>query len=275
MDLFWLKEHCLWIKSNFELYGFLSHTAKLYNDSNAFKMNEIPKIIHQIWSGIDEPLPNPFRILGDTWKRDYPDWRYEFWDNERINNFILGYYPQYWDQYNNFPYNVQRWDAIRYLILDKIGGMYVDFDYESIKSMEDLLQNKTCCFAVEKAYSHENLLESDFFNNALMISVPEHPFMKKIIENVFTDKMLKYKNASKLEHVFYTTGPYLLVELYGNLTDGEKRDIHLIQAKYVSPFTGEEAMLVRTGTINEELETCLEDAYAVHYFCSNWVTNDR
>lgn len=39
---------------------------------------EIPLIIHQIWSGIKEPLPQYFENLGKTWKYDYPDWKYEF-----------------------------------------------------------------------------------------------------------------------------------------------------------------------------------------------------
>ena len=52
-------------------------------------MKKIPKIIHQIWSGIDGPLPNYFKRLGDTWKRDYPDWEYILWDNARINDSAL------------------------------------------------------------------------------------------------------------------------------------------------------------------------------------------
>ena len=91
----------------------------------------IPQIIHQIWSGIDEPLPETAQILGDTWKQDYPDWEYKVWNNQMMNDFVQQYYPQYWEIYQKFPYNIQRWDTIRYLILDKIGGMYVDFDYES------------------------------------------------------------------------------------------------------------------------------------------------
>jgi mannosyltransferase OCH1-like enzyme len=81
---------------------------------------EIPKIIHQIWSGIDEPLPEIFRQFGETWKEHHPTWKYEFWDNERMITFVKKYYPQYWDTYNTFPYNIQRWDAIRYLILYKM-----------------------------------------------------------------------------------------------------------------------------------------------------------
>ncbi|WP_246867052.1 glycosyltransferase [Parabacteroides distasonis] len=33
---------------------------------------------------------------------------------------------------------MQRWDAIRYLILYRMGGMYVDFDYQSLERMENL-----------------------------------------------------------------------------------------------------------------------------------------
>jgi mannosyltransferase OCH1-like enzyme len=101
--------------------------------------NKIPKIIHQIWSGIDESLPEHFKILGETWKEHHPAWKYEFWDNDRMNIFVRENYPNYWDAYNRFLYNVQRWDAIRYLILDRIGGMYVDFDYESLEPLDMLL----------------------------------------------------------------------------------------------------------------------------------------
>ena len=77
----------------------------------------IPKIIHQIWSGIDGPLPAAAQLLGNTWKRDYPEWEYRVWDNQMMNDFVQEHYPQYWTVYQQFPYNIQRWDAIRYLPL--------------------------------------------------------------------------------------------------------------------------------------------------------------
>ena len=48
---------------------------------------KIPSIIHQIWSGVDGPLPEHFRVLGETWKRDYPNWEYKLWDNRMMNEF--------------------------------------------------------------------------------------------------------------------------------------------------------------------------------------------
>lgn len=233
-------------------------------------MNEIPRIIHQIWSGLDGPLPIPFRILGETWKENYPDWRYEFWDNERINRFIQENYPQYWDLYNRYPYNIQRWDAIRYLILYQEGGMYVDFDYESVQNMDKLLEGKSCCFAEEKINCPDG---KPYFNNALMLSSPGHPFMKKIIDAVFSENILIDTYRSKKECVFKTTGPDQLVRLYDILSKEEQKDIYIIPAQYVTPFDGHEAHRFRNGEKSEELDKCLgENTYAVHYYCSNWAT---
>ena len=237
-------------------------------------MNKIPKIIHQIWSGISEPLPDHFEALGETWKEHYPDWEYMFWDNDKMNKFVQNNYPQYWDVYSRFPYNVQRWDTIRYLLLDKIGGMYVDFDYESICNMEELLKDKSCCFALEPE-PHFSALgrtkKEPVFNNALMLSEPGHPFMKKIIETVFTEKMLAYEGA-KETCVLDTTGTWIISDLYHfESTKQEQEMVYLIPAKYVTPFTVDQSIRCRSGEISEELADCLKEAYAVHYFFGGWV----
>jgi mannosyltransferase OCH1-like enzyme len=231
----------------------------------------IPKIIHQIWSGIDGPLPIFFRRLGETWKSRHLDWEYVYWDNVKMNDFIQKYYPKHWEVYNKYPYNVQRWDAIRYLILDRIGGMYVDFDYECIESMNVLLENKTCCFALEPQSHCDIFSKNLMFNNALMASEPGHPFMRKIVNAVFSEKRLSYDPIPKNQCVLNTTGPWILIELYDTLTAEEKKTVYLIPDKYVTPFSVKQAKDVRRGEISEELEHCLKEAYAVHYFTNSWL----
>ena len=83
-------------------------------------MRTIPTIIHQIWSDSEMPLPEHFKVLCDTWKKDYPEWEYRLWNDQMMDQFVQEHYPQYWNIYSRFPYNVQRWDAMRYLILDKM-----------------------------------------------------------------------------------------------------------------------------------------------------------
>lgn len=235
-------------------------------------MQKIPKIIHQIWSGVDEPLPEEFRSLGETWKRDYPDWEYRLWDNKKMIEFVKSEYPEYWFVYQKYPFNVQRWDAIRYLILEKIGGLYVDFDYESLKPMCEILENKTCCFSLEKDVGG-GLFK--VFNNAMMASAPNHPFMQKIVKFVFSRTNLIPQYTTKNLTIFNTTGPYALIRLYETLTVAEKEDVYLIPARFVSPFTGLEAEEVRLGVLTQELDDCLDDAYAVHYYVSNWVKTNN
>lgn len=234
-------------------------------------MNKIPKIIHQVWSETYQPLPEQFKIFSETWKEHYPDWEYILWDNKKMNEFVQKSYPHYWNIFNNYPYDVQRWDAIRYLILDKIGGMYVDFDYESISPIDKLIEDKTCCFSLEPK-SHINAFKrevDDVFNNALMLNTPGHPFMHKIVETVFSESMLHY-DAPKNICVYNTTGPWILIDLYYDLTEEEKKQVYLIPAEYVTPFDLPQANRLRRGEQSEELENCLEEAYAVHYFWGNW-----
>jgi glycosyltransferase family 32 len=235
---------------------------------------KIPKIIHQIWSGIDETLPTHFKILGSTWQRDYPDWEYIQWDNGMMNDFIKKYYPQYWDIYNRFHYNIQRWDAIRYLILEKMGGMYVDFDYESIEPMHKLIQDKECCFSLEPEL-HAPRQGELFFNNAMMLSIPGHFFMKKIIFSVFSEETLSYDRTHKGRCVMNTTGPSKLVSLYKELNNNDKDKIYLIPTKYVTPFDQHQLKRLFNGEKSIELEHHLKEAYAVHYFFNTWVNAIR
>jgi mannosyltransferase OCH1-like enzyme len=232
-------------------------------------MQTIPKIIHQIWAG-GESLPNILKELGETWKERHPQWEYILWSESNILSFIIKYFPGYLDLYHSFYYDIQRWDAIRYLIMYKIGGMYVDFDYECLENVAPLLAGKTCAFAMEPDIHAKLFNKATVFNNALMASVPAHVFMKKAIERVFSEKILQYDNTfDKREYVLNTTGPWMLGELYNEFED--KNSIYLIPAKFVSPFTKMEAEAVINGDKSEHLEEKLQEAYAIHYFLGTWL----
>lgn len=234
---------------------------------------KIPKIIHQIWGG-EKKLPKHFKVLSETWKNDYPDWQYEFWDDERIYQFVLDSYPEYYDQFISLPFNIQRWDAIRYLILAEIGGMYVDFDYESIKSLVPLIENEECCIALDPEthcpFSEKVLM----LNGALMLSTPNHWFMHKIIKTVFSKKKLSKDKRPKSIQVYNYAGPRMLINLYYRLSEKEKKDIFLLSDRLVSPFDYMQAKRVISGEENWELEKLLDDAYAVHYFFGDWRAGD-
>lgn len=235
---------------------------------------KIPLKIHQIWSGLTEPLPRHFEILGETWKDNHPDWEYIFWDNRKMNDFVAENYPEFETKYHKLNHNIQRWDAIRYLILYKMGGMYVDFDYESIESIEPILKGHSCCFSSEPKEHAKSFNDgSIYFNNALMASVPAHPFMKRIIDNVFGDDDREQEFPNKMMEVLYTTGPLMLSKLYDNYDI--KESVYIIPEELVSPLTKPEvARYIQNAeddSFNEHLEKKLGKAVAIHYFLGGWL----
>lgn len=235
-------------------------------------MRDIPKLIHQIWSDKYRPLPTFLRELAQTWTELYPDWSYILWDEKNMNDFIREQYPQYCEIYYKLPFDIQRWDAIRYLILYKMGGMHVDCDYECLENMDILLKNRACSIALEPDIHCEMYGVKQFLNSALLVTVPEHFFLRKIIERVFSEETLNYKQENRAMCVLNTTGPLMLSSVYESLSKEEKEDVFLIPAKYVTPFDSRQIEQVKNGVRNEELENCMKEAYAVHYFTNGWLT---
>ena len=234
----------------------------------------IPRIIHQIWSGIEEPLPEFFRELTETWKKHHPDWEYIFWDNERMNSFIQEFYPEYWTSYNAAKYNIQKWDLIRYLILHHFGGMYVDVDYECLESFESLLENNKGCYFSAEAAMHANAMGiGNFFNNALIISIPRHPFVWLIVESAFNEISLERNYPSKLFEVLSTTGPLLLTHLYNNHQDND--DIYIIPSELVAPLNHFDVKKYMAGNNSPSFEIYIQNkltnALAIHYFAGTWL----
>ena len=231
---------------------------------------KIPKIIHQVWSGIEDPLPDFFKELGDTWKRHHLQWKYEFWDEDRIRKFLMDFYPQYIEKYDSFRYNIQRWDSIRYLILQKMGGLYVDFDTECLSSFDKILENHTCCFSMESPDCYNR---SYYFNNALMASIPNHPFMTVLVENVFKYEKDDYKGIDKGKEVLLSTGPLFLINQYEKFAS--KEQVYLIPYQYVSPLLKEELIIYYEGkatpSLKAKLERAITSAYSIHYFFNTWL----
>ena len=237
-------------------------------------MNDIPKIIHQIWSDLDRPLPEKFKLLGETWKENHPDWEYIFWDESRMNGFVEEYYPQYLTAYKSLKYNIQRWDAIRYLIIEKMGGMYVDFDYQCFSPLDDLLKDKSCCFPSEPD-EHMIFYSKDIYiNNGLIASVPNHPFLRILINSVFSGIKNEKKYPDKQTEVLETTGPLLLTSLYEQYDS--KESIYIIPSELVSPLSARDVQVyLFANNIGKEIEDYLdkklEKAIAIHYFLGLWL----
>jgi len=91
---------------------------------------KIPKIIHQIWIG--GPVPQEFKDFMQSWRDAHPDWEYRLWTDEDVKTFGL-YNQTFYDRSDN--YGVKS-DILKWEIIYRYGGLYVDTDYECLQSFD-------------------------------------------------------------------------------------------------------------------------------------------
>jgi len=244
---------------------FLRDRLLSFNKESCRRM-KIPRIIHQIYEDPEGPAPNLLE-LGSTWKEKHPNWEYRFWSRQMINDFLETTCSDFLDYYHSYPFNVQRWDAIRYLILYHIGGLYVDFDYNCLEPLDVLLNGQTCCMGMEPTVNARFYHKPLIVGNALMASIPKHPYMAAIIEDMKSKFSKNYEMGNSIQ-VMETTGPFMVTRVYEQLK--KKKDITLLPDSLVAPLSKKEIWMLQAGYVTEEIEEKVEKAFAIHYFLGSW-----
>lgn len=156
----------------------------------------IPKIIHQTWKTKD--IPEGWKKSKEQWISLHPGWEYMLWTDEDNRNLVIERFPDLLELYDSFPYNIQRCDFVRPLILYTYGGVYCDLDIAPTQNFEPLLD------------SHIKLLKADGrFTNMLMASCSCNIFWLKVIEAMKNPKIPWYAGTRHF-YIQATTGPLLL-----------------------------------------------------------------
>ncbi len=130
-----------------------------------------------------------------TWIDHHPTWVHKLWTDDENRDFVSKHYPWFLEAYDNLPRHIHRVDAVRYMYLHKFGGVYADLDFESIKPMDEYLKGKRLVLgrmrtAPFPAWEHS-------IPNAVMASVPGHPFWLKVLNYIF----VYHKKAWSAEEV--------------------------------------------------------------------------
>ncbi|MDJ0651958.1 MAG: glycosyltransferase [Simkaniaceae bacterium] len=200
-----------------EDYENLGFFKKLYETNKNLQLikedqKKIPKVIHFIWLG---PNPFPKESVGniDSWIKNHPNWTVKFWTdryrplpNKKMElQFIANFtFDHVKDCYENSDNYAEKADILRYELLFKEGGVYVDHDVECFNSFESFHNNYDLYCGLEPP--HEPILSSSIsVCNNVIGSLPGHPVLKKTIENVkahWKEVALAYPGTDK-ESVIY------------------------------------------------------------------------
>jgi mannosyltransferase OCH1-like enzyme len=93
----------------------------------------IPKIIHYVWVGGEPLTPLASRCIA-SWKKYLPDYEFKLWNES--NSPMNHHYVQKMCTDKKWAFVA---DYIRFWVLEKEGGIYLDTDTEVLKSFDNLL----------------------------------------------------------------------------------------------------------------------------------------
>ena len=226
----------------------------------------IPKIIHQVWEGKKEPkIPIRLRILADTWKEKNPSWEYHLWNADEMDELVRTYFPEFLMIYQSFKYDVQRWDAIRYMILYHYGGVYADLDSECFRSIDSIVENYDVFFVQEPK---EHVLQGyPFVGNAIMGSASFEKVWLDILGKIQDNVKLYNSNSLKNVYVLQTTGPLMISEVIHSNRNYLNR--YVLPLVHTTPVSKQDLVRYLRDGIND-FEKKLENVYFAHYFFGSW-----
>jgi mannosyltransferase OCH1-like enzyme len=161
----------------------------------------IPKTIYQTYVNNQLPLITKIFVWWGRWCN--PDYKYEFYDDARIEYFLKKEFSaEVINAYNKIAIGAAKADFFRYAVLYKYGGVYVDIDGAILRPLKHIIKDDDV--AVISRERHPGL-----FVQWALIFDKGHPLMertlKKCIENINT-------NCSP-HNVLYMTGPNVYSEV--------------------------------------------------------------
>jgi mannosyltransferase OCH1-like enzyme len=198
----------------------------------------IPKIMHFYWGGSE--LPQEFEGYREGWRALLPSWEIAIWTDRDLPKHLYN-----WELFEKAeeitpqaPWQL-RSDLLRYELLLRYGGVWMDYDYEPQKPIDSLCEGQELWGVWE--------VPGVWLNNSPLGCAAGHPLMMDLIKGIPENiKRRLPKDGNTLK-----TGPQFFTPL------AIKHGIHCYPKEYFLPYLWNE--LHREG---EEFP----DSYAIHHW---------
>jgi mannosyltransferase OCH1-like enzyme len=170
----------------------------------------IPRILHQTWK--TENVPARWQEARRSWLAAHPGWEHRFWTDDDLDRLVRTRAPGLYPLWRAYPWDIQRVDSARYLMLHELGGVYADLDLICLRPLDDLLDHDLVLARTRPLG----------LTNALMMSRPGHPLMKSALDRL-PNAYARWQRAWLPRHfrVLLTTGPLFITGCRRALGAGE------------------------------------------------------
>lgn len=181
--------------------------------------NKIPKIIHQLWIG---PKPAPI-VLMNTWKEKNPSFTYILWNEEEFIKRDITFECQ--KRIDEIEEINGKADIMRWELLYKYGGVFIDADSICIESIDDEIMNKNSFAGWEQEEVRKGLIAT-----GTMGFPKKHPLPKAAIKWIKKNEVSQEKGNMM---AWQSVGPGLLTRLYESC---KFKDLHIFPSYTFLPI---------------------------------------
>lgn len=239
---------------------------------------KIPKIIHHIWLG--QKMPEEYIPYRASWIKHHPDWAFIFWADSPVNfdqgTVIISSFEElkiwlatlaehdrfcvvdvrallfdnriFYDQAKNYG---EKSDILKWEIVYRMGGVYVDTDFECLRAMDFLNGVYDFYTGIQPLDTNQVQLGA-----ALYGAVPGHPILKRCVEDI--------KYNQDIPQIILKTGPLHFTRCFAlEANKNALRNIAL-PAGYFYPCGYEQKGSHRSVWERPE-------SYAVHHWAGSWL----
>ena len=225
------------------------------------RAGQIPALLHQIWLGND--LPAEFAAYAETWKRNHPACAYRLWrDADAEREFST--HPA-WPMVAKAETAAGKSDLIRLMILQRFGGLYVDTDFECVRSFDRLLGAGSLIVP--------DMIEGDPCNG-LMAAVPNHPLV---------DQMLaaSVDGIASGKPILEAAGPAMMKPLLLGIRRQWAKSLYDGERRVVGVAYGDSGLVVISPWVCfpyywlHERPSEFGPAWAAHHWARSWWTPEQ
>jgi mannosyltransferase OCH1-like enzyme len=178
-------------------------------------------------------MPEEYVRFGETWLEHHPGWEMRLWTE---SDMVHSRFKELADQCVSYA---TRSSLYRYEILHREGGIYVDTDFECLKSLEPLIADVDAF----TAYQLDDLNSPIAVANGFFGAIPGADFLSEIMERV-----PRWVNPKKR----FSAGPVLMTAVVR-----KRKDVRIFPRALFYPYLWTE-LDKRAGPF--------PDAYAVHHW---------
>lgn len=213
----------------------------------------IPKVIHLIWVG--GKRPESFQKLVDRIKKINSDYEVKEWNEKNLDFELINE-----NLFNSTENLGCKSDILRFEILYKYGGIYMDYDFLQVKNFDDLL-----------GYDFVAGTNKDCINeiwNSIVMAKKNSDICKKFLLGL---KNVKPIMRYEIERVMNETGPHYLTKLINNTHTNDNYKILI--GDYFFPFPAVERHKIKNLS-EEDIKYAesfkTENTYTIHLHTTTW-----